>query len=44
MKTALLAAEKTGLEAQNELLKDSATRPDRLLTDLNQVAALFGIM
>jgi FMN phosphatase YigB (HAD superfamily) len=44
MKTALLAAEKTGLEAQTELLKDSATRPDRLLTDLNQVAALFGIM
>jgi len=44
MKTALLAAEKTGLEAPNELLKDSATRPDRLLTDLNQVAALLGIM
>lgn len=44
MKTALLAAEKTGLQAPTALLKDSATRPDRLLTDLNQVATLFGII
>ncbi|MCH2209939.1 MAG: HAD family hydrolase [Fuerstiella sp.] len=44
MRTALLAAEKTGLEARSKLLKDSATRPDRLLTDLSQVATVFGII
>lgn len=44
MKTALLAAEKAGLEAPAALLKDPATRPDRLLTDLNQIANLFGIV
>ena len=44
MKTALLAAEKSGLEAPAALLKDPTTRPDRLLTDLNQIAKLFGIV
>ena len=42
MKTALLAAEKTGLEVSSELLKDPETRPDRLLTDLSQVTKLVG--
>jgi len=44
MKTALLAAEKTGLEVPATLLKNPETRPDRLLTDLNQIAGMFGIM
>ncbi len=44
MRTALLAAEKAGLEAPSALLKDSATRPDRLLTGLHQVATVFGIV
>lgn len=44
MRTALLAAEQAGLEAPPQLLKDSATRPDRLLTDLRQVATVFGIV
>jgi FMN phosphatase YigB (HAD superfamily) len=44
MKTALLAAEKSGLEAPTALLKDPSTRPDRLLTDLQQIATLFGIV
>ncbi len=44
MKTALLAAEKSGLEVSATLLKNPETRPDRLLTDLNQVARLFGIL
>jgi len=44
MKTALLAAEKAGLEAPSEFLKNKDTRPDRLLTSLNQVATLFGIL
>ena len=43
MKTALLAAEQSGLEATTEMLKDATTRPDRLLTDPGQVAALFRI-
>lgn len=43
MKTALLVAEKSGLEVSPELLKDPATRPDRLLTDLSQIAAMIGI-
>jgi FMN phosphatase YigB (HAD superfamily) len=38
MKTALLVAEKSGLEVDANVLKDPATRPDRLLTDLSQVA------
>jgi FMN phosphatase YigB (HAD superfamily) len=44
MKTALLAAEASGLEAPLTLLRDRATRPDRLLTDLHQVATMFGIV
>ncbi|MCH2200390.1 MAG: HAD family hydrolase [Fuerstiella sp.] len=44
MRTALLAAEKTGLQVSPKLLRDSATRPDRLLTDLSQVATVFGII
>ena len=43
MKTALLAAEKSGLQVTAAQLKDPATRPDRLLTDLSQIANLFGI-
>lgn len=43
MKTALLAAEKSGLEVTAELLKDPASRPDRLLTHLSQVASLIGL-
>ena len=42
MKTALLASEKTGLEAPSELIKDPATRPDRLLTDITQISAIVG--
>ncbi|MEZ6059015.1 MAG: HAD family hydrolase [Planctomycetaceae bacterium] len=42
MKTALLAAEKNGLEAPVEMLKDSATRPDRLVTDLTQISDIVG--
>ena len=43
MKTALLVAEKSGLEVDAGALKDPAKRPDRLLTDLSQLAPmLFG--
>ncbi len=42
MKTALLVAEKTGLEAPVQMLKDSATRPDRLVTDLTQISDIVG--
>lgn len=41
MKTALLVAEKDGLEVAKELLRDPATRPDRLLTDLEQLRELL---
>jgi FMN phosphatase YigB (HAD superfamily) len=41
MKTALLAAEKCGLEASSALLKNADTRPDRLLTDLSQISELL---
>lgn len=44
MRTALLAAEKSGLQVTAAQLKDPATRPDRLLTDLSQIANLFGIV
>lgn len=37
IKTALLAVEKTGLEADAQFIKDPQTRPDRLLTDLSQI-------
>ena len=42
MKTALLASEKTGLEATANLLKDPQTRPDRLLTDITQITSVVG--
>ena len=42
MKTALLVAEKSGLEVSAGVLKDPATRPDRLLTHLDQLRAVIG--
>jgi FMN phosphatase YigB (HAD superfamily) len=42
MKTALLASEKTGLEAPAEFIKDPQTRPDRLLTDITQITSIVG--
>ncbi len=42
MKTAVLACEKTGLEATANLLKDPQTRPDRLLTDITQITSVVG--
>ncbi len=42
MKTALLVAEKSGLEVAAEVLKAPATRPDRLLTDLSQLRSVIG--
>ena len=43
MKSALLVAEKSGLEVDPALLKDPATKPDRLLTDLSQLnSVVFG--
>lgn len=40
MKTALLASEKTGLEAPADLIKDPQSRPDRLLTDITQITTV----
>ncbi len=42
MKTALLVAEKSGLEVSSDVLKDPATRPDRLLTELSQLRGIVG--
>jgi len=42
MKTALLVAEKLGLEVSADVLKSPATRPDRLLTDLSQITHVVG--
>lgn len=42
LKTALLAAEKTGLEAASKFIKDPQTRPDRLLTEMSQITAIIG--
>lgn len=42
MRTALYAAEKLGLQAAAEELKDPATKPDRLITSLMQVRDLVG--
>ncbi|MFN9721182.1 MAG: HAD family hydrolase [Planctomycetota bacterium] len=42
MKTALLVAEKLGLQVDVNVLKDPATRPDRLLTDLGQLRSVIG--
>ncbi|MEI7699765.1 MAG: HAD family hydrolase [Planctomycetia bacterium] len=40
MKTALLVAEKSGLEYSSDVLKAPATRPDRLLTELSQITSI----
>ena len=40
MRTALLAVEKTGLEAPSNLIKDPQSRPDRLLTDITQITSI----
>lgn len=42
MKTALLAAEKTGLKASGKMLKSEETRPDRLMTDITQISDVVG--
>ncbi|MEZ6125127.1 MAG: HAD family hydrolase [Planctomycetaceae bacterium] len=42
MRTALLAAEKNGLEAPADFIKDSHTRPDRLLTGIDQITSIVG--
>ena len=39
-KAALLACEKTGLEAPANLIKDPQSRPDRLLTDIRQITSV----
>jgi FMN phosphatase YigB (HAD superfamily) len=41
MKTALFAGDKESLRASAEQLKDPATRPDLLLTDLDQLTEVF---
>jgi FMN phosphatase YigB (HAD superfamily) len=43
MRTALYAAEKLGLQAAAEDLKDPATKPDRLITELTQVRDIIGV-
>lgn len=43
MRTALYAAEKLGLQAAAEELKDPATKPDRLITSLAQVREIIGV-
>jgi len=42
MKTALLVVEKSGLEVSADVLKAPVTRPDRLLTELSQIASVLG--
>jgi hypothetical protein len=42
MKTALFAGDRTSLAATPEQLKDPATRPDALLTELGQIADVIG--
>jgi FMN phosphatase YigB (HAD superfamily) len=42
MRTALFAGDKQSLQATKEQLKDHATRPDVLLTDLSQIAEIVG--
>jgi FMN phosphatase YigB (HAD superfamily) len=41
-KTALLVAEKSGLEVTSEMLRDPATKPDRLITHLSQIRDVVG--
>lgn len=42
MRTGLFAGDKESLQASTEQLKDPATRPDVLLTELNQVKKVIG--
>jgi len=42
MRTALFAGDKASLQARSKQLKDPATRPDVLLTDLSQIAQVIG--
>jgi putative hydrolase of the HAD superfamily len=42
MRTALFAGDRASLQATAEQLRDSATRPDILLTELPQIAEVFG--
>jgi FMN phosphatase YigB (HAD superfamily) len=42
MKTALFAGDKASLQATREQMKESATRPDVLLTELDQIADVIG--
>jgi FMN phosphatase YigB (HAD superfamily) len=42
MRTALYAGDKTSLQATTEQLKDAASRPDVLLTELDQIAEVVG--
>ena len=42
MRTALFAGDKESLQATPEQLKDAATRPDLLLTDLSQLTDVIG--
>jgi FMN phosphatase YigB (HAD superfamily) len=42
MRTALFAADKESLRATPEQLKDPATRPDVMLTELSQIAQIVG--
>ncbi|MBY0232117.1 MAG: HAD family hydrolase [Gemmataceae bacterium] len=42
MRTALFAGDKTSLQATAEQLKDPATKPDVLLTELSQIAEVVG--
>ena len=43
MRTALYAAEKLGLQAAPEDLKDPSTKPDRLVTSVSQVREIVGV-
>ena len=42
MKTGLFAGDKASLQATREQMKESATRPDVLLTELGQIADVVG--
>jgi len=42
MKTALFAGDKTSIQATSDQLKESATRPDVLLTELGQIREVVG--
>jgi hypothetical protein len=42
MKTALFAGDRASLQATPEQLKDPASRPDVMLTELQQIAEVVG--